>query len=244
MKDTFLLGDKIITMKQKITVTTGYPIFRQQLAWQGEVLENERTLLASGFYPEGAVVQLMLRSLPEPSELEAVKASMHAGLAAIEALAKGSRKRGNVDLRELCAVGRPPPLCEQVCEAVLHLLVGVEPSIKVKRNGSPSDTTWKGGSVEMMRTGSFVKSLHDLPVFIDRGKCLPENVRAAKTRLQGIPGGSNEEKVNSVARCSLAASRLCVWALCMVEYFEAAAEISERFGANICELQSPNATDK
>lgn len=221
IKGEFLLADKVLAVKRQIQSAAGHQIFQQQLAWQGCLLENDSTLQAHGFSSQGAVVQLMLKSLPDQAELEGPKAIKNLGLAAIEHFALGAPVRRHRDIVELSALKVPPGLCETVCGAVVYLLAGVEPSINLKRNGSPSPATWTV-CVEMMRSGSFLKSLNELPDFIDRGKCLPRNVRAAKELMQMVPGATNDEKVTAVSRCSTAASRFCGWALCMIEYFEAA----------------------
>mmetsp|Transcript_159371 Transcript_159371/g.293736 ORF Transcript_159371/g.293736 Transcript_159371/m.293736 type:complete len:357 (-) Transcript_159371:239-1309(-) len=243
VRDNFLLGDKVVAIKKKIAAAAGHPIFQQQLTWQGSLLDEKSTLQAHGLSPEGAIVQLMLRSLPDASELEDAKAIMHAGLGAIEVLANARGRRPKAEISELAAFARPPPVCETVCQAVLYLLAGIEPSIQVKSNGSPKDATWKSCAA-MMRSGSFVNSMQEVPAQIDCSRCLRQNVRAAKELLQAVPGASHDEKVAAVGRCSLGASRFCGWALCMVDYFEAAAEISERFGANLFILQNPNATKR
>jgi len=243
VRDNFLLGDKVVAIKKKIAAAAGHPIFQQQLTWQGSLLDEKSTLQAHGLSPEGAIVQLMLRSLPDASELADAKAIMHAGLGAIEVLANARGRRPKAEISELAAFARPPPVCETVCQAVLYLLAGIEPSIQVKSNGSPKDATWKSCAA-MMRSGSFVNSMQEVPAQIDCSRCLRQNVRAAKELLQAVPGASHDEKVAAVGRCSLGASRFCGWALCMVDYFEAAAEISERFGANLFILQNPNATKR
>lgn len=239
IKENFLIVDKVLAVKDKVMNVTGHPVFLQQLAYEGTLLDSANTLEAHGLSQEGAFVQLTLKSLPENSVLEAAKATLRDGLEAIEAFGNGARP--NRDIRELSMLGRPPALCEVVCKAVLYLLAGLEPSLKLKQTGSPKDASWSC-CTEMMMSTSFVKSLRDLPDYIDRGKCLPRNVSAAKDQLQMIPGDGNQNKVSTLSPRSTAAARLCAWALCMVEYYEAAAAISEDFGGQcIKDLFPPEA---
>merc|ERR1712188_185079 len=64
LKDSFMMADTLEVIQKRIEKEHGHKVFRQQLVWQDNVLLSRYSLKELGLPPEGAVLQLMLRSLP------------------------------------------------------------------------------------------------------------------------------------------------------------------------------------
>jgi len=203
-------------------------------------LDTDRSLKAQGLSQEGAILQLVLRSLPELSEFRPAEAALQAGLTAIEAY---YTRQANAEIHKDMDSTLTPHLNQLVRRAVLYLLAGVEPNIERRRHALPKDATWNG-CTQLLTSTSFLMLLRELPDAIARGKCTPALVSVAKGQLQAIPGASNEEKITARSRQQLAASRLYAWVLYMVEYYEAATQISEHFGMNVFDIMNQNSAGR
>jgi len=223
LQDTFLLDDRIEVVKRKLLKQHGYPLFRQELVWEENVLQPGSFLKDVGSLIDGNILQLVLKSLPDASEMEDSQKYKVAALAVIESWHDAPRNRM---LQELSCFQRPPPACEAVSLAVLHLLARVECSVKVSKFGIASDATWKAAQA-MFKSATFVQSLRRLPTVIDKGKLNACSLDQARRQLGNVEGDDTPAKIQRVRSQSLAAELLITWALNIMTYAEAVSRISE-----------------
>lgn len=235
VKADFQSSDRVLSVKDRILKTRSIPLWQQMLCFQGEMLNDQSTLGELNFF-QGAVFDLVLKSDPSPEDMEALA---NVGREVLMAGTKGMNTLRNNDVREVRAFFLiPPEVCEKVCLAALHMLVGLATNIPSKRDGSPWNADWSGCRL-MMENADFVKQVLELPSCIDQGRVMEDRVVKCRQLIDAIEGDSDSEKIQYVARYSLMCQQLITFLIGVVKYYDSVAEFRERFGgATIIELRS------
>merc|ERR1712008_97920 len=144
---------------------------------------------------------------------------------------------------EIRALRTPPQVCLGVCLAALHVLAGSWDAIPVKRNGTPKKPNWDGCR-EMLGNTEFIPQLRALPALIDNGRLSKERMDSFRQQIQDIVPESQSDagKIASVRCCSLMCQMVLQHLICVRNYYDNVAELSERFGGTaIAEFSSETA---
>jgi len=235
VKEHFLLSERIRSVKHRILKARGFPLWQQMLSCQGEMV-NDQSTLGELNLPQDAVFDLVLKSGPSPEDMEAFDDFARV---ALTAGSDGMKTLTHRDIKEVRALGKPPPTCEKVCVAAMHMLAGLAPQIHIKKDGGPKLPDWSGCKVMMENATGFVKQVLELPSCIDQGRVMEERVARCRHLIYSIEGDSESEKILHVRRCWLMCEQLIKFLFGAIKYYEMVAEFRERFGgATITELKS------
>merc|ERR1712187_996062 len=120
----------------------------------------------------------------------------------------------------------------------MHLLAGACDTIPVEVNGSPTDTNW-AGCQNMLEDSQFIEQLRLLSSHIDNGKLSKKRMDACRQQIEDTfpEAESDSERIREMGRCSLMCQMLLQHLVCVGEYYDSVAELSESYGgASITEL--------
>ncbi|KAF4753676.1 hypothetical protein FOZ63_015508, partial [Perkinsus olseni] len=112
------------------------------------------------------------------------------------------------DFQELKSFAKPPAGVDKVCEACMHLMAGIDPSIEVDKKGKVKDTSWKGATKMMGNPEKFLESLKAFKGEIDDGNVPGQNISCARPLTE-----AEDFTVESMKKKSAAAAGLCEWVI-------------------------------
>jgi hypothetical protein len=229
IKTGFQCSDRVALVKDTILKLKGVQPWQQMLSFEGEMLKDQSSLGELNLL-EGAVFDLVIKSGPSLEEIEALagvaREVLAAGVQGIESLRK-------CDILEVRAFSKPPPECETVCLAALHVL-----AIPIKKNASPKNADWSGCKV-MLGSVDFRKDLMDLPLWIDQGRVMSDRMVRCRRLIGDLEGDSDSDKIQAMGRKSLMCKELLTFLIGVIKYYDSVAEFRQRFGgATIVELKS------
>ncbi|KAF4733564.1 hypothetical protein FOZ62_017846 [Perkinsus olseni] len=119
------------------------------------------------------------------------------------------------DFQELKSFAKPPAGVDKVCEACMHLMAGIDPSIEVDKKGKVKDTSWKGATKMMGNPEKFLESLKAFKGEIDDGNVPGQNISCARPLTE-----AEDFTVESMKKKSAAAAGLCEWVINIIMYYD------------------------
>lgn len=230
----FALADQALSLKKRLQAIRKIPVWQQMLTFQGEMVHNHSKLEELQLPSEGTVFELVIRARPSDEDIQTLSSSkrlLEEATSALESLRK-------CDFQEVRCLRNPPAGCETVCLAAMCLLAGSWDAIQVKRSGSPKDTTW-AGCQQMLANSQLKQQLMSLHCHIDHGELSKGCMDACRRQIRDIlpEADSDSDKIREMGRRSLMCQRLLQHLLCVREYYDSVAELSEHFGgATITQL--------
>lgn len=110
---------------------------------------------------------------------------------------------------------RPKAGVDSVCIAVMYLLAGLDPNIKINFSGRPREATWVGAQKMMKNAGNFQSNLDGLIQRIDDGEVPPISIAGARDVLDAAEYFDHKE----CGEESIAAGLLYTFTRIVIEYY-------------------------
>lgn len=115
---------------------------------------------------------------------------------------------------------------DQVCIAIMHLLAGLDLSVKISFSGRLREASWEGVQKMMYNTDGFLNNLKTLPHQVSVGRVAPQHIACARAVLDGVIAEFHEglqECEYFSKRHQNVATGLYTYALKIVAYYDTVA---------------------
>eukprot|EP00930_Biecheleria_cincta_P076860 TRINITY_DN64089_c0_g1_i1.p1 TRINITY_DN64089_c0_g1~~TRINITY_DN64089_c0_g1_i1.p1 ORF type:complete len:285 (+),score=49.71 TRINITY_DN64089_c0_g1_i1:112-966(+) len=178
-QSVFTSRDFVVTVKEAIQKSHGWPVWQQHLTWQGLVLEDTNTLGDLGLPMDGARLEIVLREGTCEDSVAYAKWVLKEGKTSLAPITAA-------DISELYAMKHPPDICLRVCLAAQELL-GVAPrDVHTHEDGNLKIESWIIHFQPMLGNPYFLYDLGEVLKLIEQGLLDEERIQGCRTLLENL----------------------------------------------------------